>query len=115
LLEDVIAARDLVLPMRRLPADGHAAWAQVLERRYEGLVAKDDADSWPGLRWIATSMRAEGHALTLQRAPAGWTATLTFIGNTNLPPAAPSGLATMPTPWEAAQWAARQVVERSAA
>jgi hypothetical protein len=72
-------------------------------------------DSWPGVRWIATSMRAEGHALTLKRTPPGWTATLTFTGNTNLPPAAPSGLATMPTPWEAVQWAARQVVERSAA
>lgn len=71
-------------------------------------------DSCTGVRWVAAEMRAQDHALTLKRAPAGWTATLTFTGNTNLPPAAPSGLATMPTPWEAVQWAARQVVERLA-
>ena len=47
-LEDVISGRDLVLPVRRLPADGLAAWAQVLDRRYEGLVAKDDASPYIG-------------------------------------------------------------------
>jgi hypothetical protein len=55
-------------------------------------------DSWRGFRWIAQGLRAEGHALSRKRSPeGGWTATLTYVGKTNLPPAAPSGLATMPT------------------
>jgi len=40
----------LVFPVRRLAADGLAAWAQVVERGYEGYVAKDEGsqyeDSW---------------------------------------------------------------------
>jgi hypothetical protein len=32
-----------VFPVRRLASDGHEAWRQVLERGYEGLVAKDEA------------------------------------------------------------------------
>lgn len=69
-------------------------------------------DSWPGVRWIAVTMRADGHALTLTRAASRWTAAFTFVGRSHLPRAAPSGLATMPTPWQAVQWAAWQVVER---
>jgi hypothetical protein len=70
-------------------------------------------DSWRGVRWIAMGMHAEHHALALRRRESsGWTATFTFTGKTNLPPAAPSGLATMPSPWEAVQWAAWQVIER---
>ena len=70
-------------------------------------------DSWPGVRWVALAMRGEGHALRLTRGAGGWTAAFTFVGKSNLPPAAPSGLATMPTPWAATQWAAWQVVERT--
>lgn len=36
----------LVLPARRLAADGLEAWAQVLERNYEGLVGKDEASPY---------------------------------------------------------------------
>jgi hypothetical protein len=72
-------------------------------------------DSWHGVRWLAITMRAEGHALRLTHGASRWTATFTFVGKSNLPLAAPSGLATMPTPWGATQWAAWQVVERSLA
>jgi bifunctional non-homologous end joining protein LigD len=39
-LEDVIAGADLVLPVRRLAANGLDAWAQVVGSGYEGYVAK---------------------------------------------------------------------------
>jgi hypothetical protein len=41
-LEDVGAGSDLILPVRRLAPHGLEAWAQVLEREYEGYVAKDE-------------------------------------------------------------------------
>ena len=34
--------------MRRLAADGLEAWAQVIERGYEGYVAKDEASAYEG-------------------------------------------------------------------
>jgi ATP-dependent DNA ligase len=54
-LEDAIHGHDLVLPTRRLADDGLTAWAEVLERGYEELVAKDPASSYVGgrtLRWL---------------------------------------------------------------
>ena len=61
-------------------------------------------DTWAGVRAIAGAMRAQDHALTIQRVSGdGWTATFTFVGKSNLPPAAPSGLATLATPWQAVQ------------
>jgi bifunctional non-homologous end joining protein LigD len=54
-LEDVLGRQDLVLPVRRLADDGLAAWQQVVERGYEGLVAKDPASPYVGgrtLRWL---------------------------------------------------------------
>ena len=44
-LEDVVANNDLVFPVRRLAADGLEAWKQVVERGYEGYVAKDEASA----------------------------------------------------------------------
>ena len=41
-LERVVAG-ELVLPVRRLPADGAEAWAEVQRRGYEGLVAKNES------------------------------------------------------------------------
>jgi hypothetical protein len=41
--------------MRRLAADGLQAWAQVIERGYEGYVAKDEASAYEGgatKRWL---------------------------------------------------------------
>jgi bifunctional non-homologous end joining protein LigD len=54
-LEDVLDGQDLVLPVRRLADDGLAAWQQVVERGYEGLVAKDPESRYVGgrtLKWL---------------------------------------------------------------
>jgi bifunctional non-homologous end joining protein LigD len=54
-LEDVIHGQDVILPARRLGADGLEAWAEVLARGYEGLVGKDDASPYVGgrtLKWL---------------------------------------------------------------
>jgi hypothetical protein len=70
-------------------------------------------DSWEGVRAIAMALRAEHQALTLEsRAGDGWTAVFRYVGPTQLPKAAPSGLATGPTPWLAVQWAAWMVARR---
>jgi bifunctional non-homologous end joining protein LigD len=45
-LEELVDGQQLVLPARRLGADGLEAWAQVLERGYEGLAGKDDASPY---------------------------------------------------------------------
>src|SRR5262249_40961169 len=54
-LEQVVADNDLVLPVRRLAPDGLEAWQQVIERGYEGLVAKEEASLYepgPTRRWL---------------------------------------------------------------
>jgi bifunctional non-homologous end joining protein LigD len=54
-IEDTLDDQDLVLPVRRLSDDGLKAWQQVLERGYEGLVAKDPASPYVGgrtLKWL---------------------------------------------------------------
>jgi bifunctional non-homologous end joining protein LigD len=45
-LEELVGGQQLVLPARRLAADGLEAWAQVLERGYEGMVGKDEASAY---------------------------------------------------------------------
>jgi bifunctional non-homologous end joining protein LigD len=45
-LEDAVAGSELIFPVRRLAEDGIEAWAQVLERGYEGYVAKDEASAY---------------------------------------------------------------------
>jgi ATP-dependent DNA ligase len=40
-LENIVAGGDLVLLMRRLAKNGFEAWAEVIARDFEGLVAKD--------------------------------------------------------------------------
>ena len=50
----------LIFPARRLAANGLEAWAQVLERDYEGLVGKDDASPYRGgrtLAWLKVKQR----------------------------------------------------------
>lgn len=42
-LEKLVKAQMLILPARRLSPNGLAAWAEVLHRGYEGMVAKDPA------------------------------------------------------------------------
>jgi bifunctional non-homologous end joining protein LigD len=54
-LEDVVTGSELVFPVRRLAPDGLAAWKQVVERGYEGYVAKDEASVYQGgptRRWL---------------------------------------------------------------
>jgi len=49
-----------VYPARRLAPDRLAAWQQVLERGYEGLVAKDEASPYVGgrtLSWLKVKQR----------------------------------------------------------
>jgi len=45
-LEEIADGQHLVLPARRLADNGLEAWAQVLERGYEGLVGKDEASPY---------------------------------------------------------------------
>jgi bifunctional non-homologous end joining protein LigD len=47
-LEEHVAGGDLVFPVRRLAANGLQAWAMVVERGYEGMVAKDEASPYRG-------------------------------------------------------------------
>jgi bifunctional non-homologous end joining protein LigD len=49
-LERELRGADFVYPVRRLADDGMKAWAQVLERRFEGLVAKDPESFYTGGR-----------------------------------------------------------------
>lgn len=52
-LDDVLEGQRLLLPARRLADDGLKAWEEVLERGYEGLVAKDPASPYIGGRTLA--------------------------------------------------------------
>jgi ATP dependent DNA ligase domain len=45
-LEELLADTDRILPVRRLASNGLAAWAQVLDKGYEGMVAKDEASAY---------------------------------------------------------------------
>jgi bifunctional non-homologous end joining protein LigD len=59
-LEDVVAGSELVFPVRRLAADGLEAWGQVIERGYEGYVAKDQASAYEGgptRRWVKVKQK----------------------------------------------------------
>ena len=52
-LEDVLEGQHLLFPARRLAPNGPEAWAEVLARGYEGLVAKDPASPYRGGRTLA--------------------------------------------------------------
>jgi ATP dependent DNA ligase domain len=59
-LEGVVAGSELVFPVRRLAPDGLAAWQQVIERGYEGYVAKDEASAYEGgttKRWLKVKQK----------------------------------------------------------
>ena len=59
-LERVLAGSELVFPVRRLAPDGLAAWQQVIERGYEGYVAKDEASAYEGgptKRWLKVKQK----------------------------------------------------------
>jgi bifunctional non-homologous end joining protein LigD len=60
-LEEEIRDQRLVLPVRRLAADGLEAWAEVQRRGYEGLVAKEEnAPYQRSTRWLKTKLRQAG-------------------------------------------------------
>jgi bifunctional non-homologous end joining protein LigD len=59
-LEQLAADRQLVMPTRRLPANGLEAWEEVLRGNYEGMVAKDPSSVYtPGrtLSWLKVKQR----------------------------------------------------------
>lgn len=54
-LEKLVRRQSLILPARRLSPNGFAAWAEVLHRGYEGMVAKDPESPYVGgrtLKWL---------------------------------------------------------------
>jgi ATP-dependent DNA ligase len=48
--DDVVAGSELIFAVRRLAPDGLAAWAQIIGRGYEGLVAKDERSVYRAAR-----------------------------------------------------------------
>jgi bifunctional non-homologous end joining protein LigD len=60
-LEEQIRDQRLVLPVRRLAADGLQAWAEVQRRGYEGLVAKEESAAYRrSTRWLKSKLRQDG-------------------------------------------------------
>ena len=49
-LEEVVASAGFIYPVRRLAPDGLDAWAEVVDRGYEGLVATTDVPGGPFCR-----------------------------------------------------------------
>jgi bifunctional non-homologous end joining protein LigD len=63
ILEQELDGARMTFPARRLAANGHAAWAIVKERGYEGLVGKDQESTYPGgttRAWLKLKVRREG-------------------------------------------------------
>jgi bifunctional non-homologous end joining protein LigD/DNA ligase-1 len=59
-LEKLVKRQTLILPTRRLSPNGFAAWAEVLHRGYEGMVAKDPQSPYVGgrtLKWLKVKQR----------------------------------------------------------
>jgi bifunctional non-homologous end joining protein LigD len=59
-LEKLVKGQSLTLPARRLSPNGFAAWAEVLHRDYEGMVAKDPEAPYVGarsLKWLKVKQR----------------------------------------------------------
>jgi ATP-dependent DNA ligase len=59
-LEDALAGSELVFPVRRLARDGFEAWKRVVERGYEGYVAKEEASLYEGgptRRWLKVKQK----------------------------------------------------------
>jgi bifunctional non-homologous end joining protein LigD len=59
-LERLVADRQLIIPTRRLVANGLEAWQEVLQGNYEGMVAKDPASTYSAgrpLSWLKVKQR----------------------------------------------------------
>ena len=74
-LEDLVGGGEHQLAVRRLAPDGLEAWTQVVERGYEGLVARDEASvyqSGPTRRWLKVKQKGWTDAADRRsRLPAG--------------------------------------------
>jgi bifunctional non-homologous end joining protein LigD len=64
LLERLVEGANLIFPVRRLSADGHKAWEEVLARGIEGYVGKDPSSTYlsggPTRSWLKSKARREG-------------------------------------------------------
>jgi hypothetical protein len=62
-LERLMEGADLIFPVRRLSADGHKAWEEVLTRGIEGYVGKDPSSTYlsggPTRSWLKAKVRHE--------------------------------------------------------
>jgi len=59
-LEGLVAGARMILPARRLADNGLKAWAQAVERGYEGIVGKDPESPYvPGrtLKWLKVKQK----------------------------------------------------------
>ena len=59
-LQNAVAARELVLPVRRLAPNGFEAWSEVIARDFEGYVAKDETslyEAGPTRRWLKVKQK----------------------------------------------------------
>jgi ATP-dependent DNA ligase len=55
-----VAGGELVFAVRRLAADGLEAWKQVVQRGYEGYVAKNESSVYEGgatRRWLKVKLK----------------------------------------------------------
>jgi ATP-dependent DNA ligase len=55
-----VAGSELVFAVRRLAADGLEAWKQVVQRGYEGYVAKNESSVYEGgatRRWLKVKQK----------------------------------------------------------
>jgi bifunctional non-homologous end joining protein LigD len=71
-LESVVRGHPLLMPARRLAANGLTAYRQATRRGYEGIVAKDDASPYiPGrsTRWLKVKVRREEEFLIIGYTP----------------------------------------------
>jgi bifunctional non-homologous end joining protein LigD len=67
-LEEEIAGSSVVPPALRLEADGLAAWDQVKQSGWEGLVAKDVSSGYRGgatRAWLKVKVRQEGRFIVI--------------------------------------------------
>jgi hypothetical protein len=77
-LEELLAAgADRIHPVRRLASNGPAAWTQVLEKGYEGMVAKNEASAYVAGKdeSVAQSQSAwmDGQRASLEAGATYWT------------------------------------------
>ena len=59
-LEIVVAGSEFVFPVRRLARNGFDAWAEVIARDCEGLVAKEESslyEAGPTRRWLKVKQK----------------------------------------------------------